>query len=79
MIGGIQLDLQILELQKGCDILIGTPGRLKELIDKNCLRLGRTFFGVIDEADKMISENLIDNIEGILDAMDMANRESEYE
>ena len=55
VIGGKQFDLQVLDIQKGCDILIGTPGRIKELIDKNCLRLQRTFWAVIDEADKMIS------------------------
>jgi superfamily II DNA/RNA helicase len=29
VVGGVQIDFQALEIQKGCDILIGTPGRIK--------------------------------------------------
>lgn len=69
VVGGMQIDLQAIELQKGCEIIVGTPGRLKELVQKHYLSLNRCSWVVIDEADKMISENLIEDIEWILDSL----------
>ncbi len=55
LVGGKQIEFQSLNLSKGCEIIIGTPGRLKELIEKHYLSLERLSWCVIDEADKMIS------------------------
>lgn len=69
VIGGMQIDFQALEIQKGCDVIFGTPGRVREMVEKHYMSLNRCSWVVIDEADKMISENLVDDIEWILDNM----------
>lgn len=62
------MDFQVMEMEKGCDILIGTPGRIKEMVEKHYLALMRCSWVVIDEADKMISENLSEDVEWILES-----------
>ena len=53
--GGGPLGAQIEQLQKGCDVLIGSPGRLCDLISKpHILSLKRLKYMVIDEADEMM-------------------------
>lgn len=47
-VGGRQIDLQAMALEKGCEILIGTPGRVKELLEKHFLSLERLSWVVID-------------------------------
>lgn len=66
-IGGHQIELQSISLSKGCELLIGTPGRVKELLEKGYLSLERLTWVVIDEADKMISENLVEEVQYILE------------
>lgn len=61
-VGGYQFELQAIELSKGCELLIATPGRVKEFIDKHQLSLERLSWCVIDEADKMVSENLSEDL-----------------
>lgn len=48
LVGGYQLELQSLSLWKGADIIIGTPGRIKEMIEKRHLSLERLSWVVID-------------------------------
>ena len=45
---------QILELNKGCDILIGTPGRLIDLLEKNLISLKMISSLILDEGDRML-------------------------
>jgi ATP-dependent RNA helicase DDX3X len=53
--GGGPTREQRLELQKGCDVLIGTPGRLLDFMDKpHVLSLHRVKYTIIDEADEML-------------------------
>ena len=49
--------------------MIGTPGRIKELIEKRYLSFERCSWAIIDEADKMISENMVEEVEYILDRL----------
>lgn len=46
--------LQARELERGCDILIGTPGRLIDFIDRGKVSLSRVQFLIFDEADRML-------------------------
>jgi len=56
--GGSTLRDQEMQLQKGCDVLIGTPGRLVDFINKpHILTLRRVRYMVIDEADEMLAED----------------------
>jgi len=65
--GGQPYDRQINRLRKGVDIVVGTPGRLLDLIRRNVLALDRVTTVVLDEADEMLSMGFIADIEAILD------------
>ena len=57
---------QINCLKKGVDIVVGTPGRLLDLVRQKALDLGRVSSVVLDEADEMLSMGFIEEIESIL-------------
>jgi ATP-dependent RNA helicase DeaD len=65
--GGQPYDRQISRLKKGVDVVVGTPGRLLDLIRRNVLKLDRVATVVLDEADEMLSMGFIEDIEAILD------------
>ncbi|MCB0509571.1 MAG: DEAD/DEAH box helicase [Chitinophagales bacterium] len=64
--GGQPIDRQIRELQKGADIVVGTPGRVIDLIKRNKLQLSEVKYFVLDEADEMLNMGFIEDIEYIL-------------
>jgi len=64
--GGQAYGRQIGRLRKGVDIVVGTPGRLIDLIDKKVLDLSKVNTVVLDEADEMLSMGFIEDIETIL-------------
>jgi len=65
--GGQPYERQISRLKKKVDVVVGTPGRLLDLIRKNVLKLDRVATVVLDEADEMLSMGFIADIEAILD------------
>ena len=65
--GGQPYDRQIRGLKKGVEVVVGTPGRLLDLIRRNVLKLDRASTVVLDEADEMLSMGFITDIEAILD------------
>ena len=54
VIGGEKIGEQLLEIQKGCDIVVATSGRLLDILNKKQMDLSRVSFFVLDEADKML-------------------------
>lgn len=54
VIGGMSYDPQIKQLKNGVDILIATPGRLVDLMERNAVRLSNVEVLVLDEADRML-------------------------
>lgn len=64
--GGAPYQRQINELRRGVDIVVGTPGRLIDLIDKKVLDLSEIKCVVLDEADEMLSMGFVEDIERIL-------------
>jgi len=54
VIGGASLNVQANKLERGTDILVATPGRLLDLIDRRAVRLDGAKFLVLDEADQML-------------------------
>jgi ATP-dependent RNA helicase DeaD len=64
--GGQPYGPQITRLNKGVDVVVGTPGRILDLLERNCLNLSRVQTVVLDEADEMLSMGFIDDIETIL-------------
>lgn len=64
--GGASINRQIQELSKGIHIIVGTPGRTIDLIQRGKLNLSSTKIVVLDEADRMLDMGFIDDIEKIL-------------
>ncbi|NCF65133.1 MAG: DEAD/DEAH box helicase [Chloroflexi bacterium] len=65
--GGQPYGRQLNRLRKGVDIVVGTPGRLLDLIERKALDLSEVKTVVLDEADEMLSMGFIEDIETILD------------
>ncbi|ATX65905.1 DEAD/DEAH box helicase [Roseinatronobacter bogoriensis subsp. barguzinensis] len=59
VVGGAGIGPQIQKLAKGCDILVATPGRLLDLLDRRALSLNATQMLVLDEADQMLDLGFI--------------------
>jgi ATP-dependent RNA helicase DeaD len=64
--GGQGFGLQIKELRRGVDIVVGTPGRLLDLLERKILDLSGIKTVVLDEADEMLKMGFIDDVEAIL-------------
>jgi superfamily II DNA/RNA helicase len=64
--GGRPYEPQIEALQKGVDVVVGTPGRLLDLAQQGHLRLGGLSMLVLDEADEMLDLGFLPDIERIL-------------
>ena len=64
--GGTPYGPQISSLRRGVDVVVGTPGRLLDLLKKNKLDLSQVSTVVLDEADEMLSMGFIEDIEAIL-------------
>jgi superfamily II DNA/RNA helicase len=69
VIGGDNLGNQMLQVQKGCDVVVATPGRLIEIINKKQIDLKSLDFLVLDEADKMLDLGFEEELQVILDAL----------
>lgn len=72
--GGEPYGRQISRLQKGVDVVVGTPGRLLDLIERAVLDLSQVRSVVLDEADEMLSMGFIEDIEAILRATPSARQ-----
>ena len=66
IIGGTQLGEQMTAIQKGCDIVVATSGRLLEIIEKQQINLNKVEFFVLDEADKMLDLGFAEELETLL-------------
>ncbi len=64
--GGQAYGPQINKLNRGVDIVVGTPGRLIDLINKKVLDISHVHTVVLDEADEMLSMGFVEDIETIL-------------
>jgi ATP-dependent RNA helicase DeaD len=64
--GGAPYSRQITALQRGVDVVVGTPGRLIDLMERKSLDLRQVRTVVLDEADEMLSMGFIEDIETIL-------------
>ena len=67
--GGSSYDRQITALKRGVHIVVGTPGRLCDLVDRKVLKLNDVKTLILDEADEMISMGFQDDLEKILGAI----------
>jgi ATP-dependent RNA helicase RhlE len=58
-VGGLSINVQIDNLYRGADVLVATPGRLLDLIDRKAVRLDSAKYLVLDEADQMLDMGFI--------------------
>jgi len=66
--GGANISTQISALKKGAQIVIGTPGRTVDLINRRALKLGNIKWVTLDEADEMLNMGFKEDIDHILEA-----------
>jgi len=59
VVGGVSINGQIKRLSKGTDILVATPGRLLDLVDRDAVKLATASYLVLDEADQMLDLGFI--------------------
>ncbi|MCW6159569.1 MAG: DEAD/DEAH box helicase [Candidatus Micrarchaeales archaeon] len=64
--GGASINVQMEQLRRGTNIVVGTPGRIIDLVERGALRLERIKYLVLDEADTMLDMGFIDDIELII-------------
>ena len=64
--GGASIGLQIRDLKRGVQIVVATPGRLIDLIERKAINLEQIKYVVLDEADEMLNMGFKDDIEFIL-------------
>jgi superfamily II DNA/RNA helicase len=64
--GGVSMDPQVTALQKGVDVVVGTPGRLIDLIERKELSVGHVEVLVVDEADRMADMGFMPQVQKIL-------------
>ncbi len=66
LLGGVEQDSQIAQLQRGVDILVTTPGRMFDLVSQGHIDLKRTEILVVDEADHMLEGSFLKDIQDLL-------------
>lgn len=64
--GGQPIEKQIMQLKKGVDIVVGTPGRIIDHINRKTIDLSQITHLVLDEADEMLNMGFVEDIEKIL-------------
>ncbi|RLV95026.1 ATP-dependent RNA helicase DED1 [Spathaspora sp. JA1] len=69
--GGADIGEQIRNIGKGCDLLVATPGRLKDLLERGRISLSNIKYLVLDEADRMLDMGFEPQIRHIVQECDM--------
>jgi superfamily II DNA/RNA helicase len=67
VVGGVSISRQINALKRGAEVVVATPGRLADLIDRGACRLDRVRVTVLDEADQMADMGFLPQVTALLD------------
>ena len=78
-VGGMDMRTEKRNLRKFPDIVLGTPGRLKDYLERELINLSKIKVVVLDEADRMIDLGFEPQVMGVLDAMPSSNLKPENE
>jgi ATP-dependent RNA helicase DDX23/PRP28 len=78
VVGGHSIEEQAYKLQEGAEIVIATPGRLLDCIDRRVLVLSQCCYVVMDEADRMIDLGFEEQINKVLSALPVSNERLNY-
>jgi ATP-dependent RNA helicase DDX23/PRP28 len=79
IIGGHLMDEQAFRLRNGAEVIIATPGRLKDCIESHVVVLNQCTYVVMDEADKMINMGFEADVNYILDRLPVTNQKPDDE
>ncbi|KAL8695503.1 MAG: hypothetical protein Q9218_000081 [Villophora microphyllina] len=71
--GGADIGSQLRAMERGCDLLVATPGRLVDLIERGRISLSNIKYLVLDEADRMLDMGFEPQIRRIVEGEDMPN------
>ncbi|EXJ96481.1 hypothetical protein A1O1_01607 [Capronia coronata CBS 617.96] len=71
--GGADIGTQLRSIERGCDLLVATPGRLVDLIERGRISLANIKYLVLDEADRMLDMGFEPQIRRIVEGEDMPN------
>src|SRR5690606_26270084 len=69
VVGGVSEGTQLRSLRNGAQIVIATPGRLCDFLDRRLINLSKTAFLVLDEADRMLDMGFLPSIKVVLKAL----------
>jgi ATP-dependent RNA helicase DDX23/PRP28 len=73
IVGGHTIEEQVHKLQNGAEIVIATPGRLVDCLEKHVLVLSQCNYVVMDEADRMIDMGFEEDVHKVLEALPLSN------
>jgi ATP-dependent RNA helicase DDX3X len=74
--GGADIGSQLRQIERGCDLLVATPGRLVDLIERGRISLANIKYLVLDEADRMLDMGFEPQIRRIVEGEDMPTTEN---
>lgn len=72
--GGASISNQIKDLRRGCEIVVGTPGRVQDLMDRGVLDISNIEYFILDEGDEMLDMGFIEDIENIFEGANPDSR-----
>ncbi|AMK12456.1 DEAD/DEAH box helicase [Pseudodesulfovibrio indicus] len=64
--GGQAIHMQLKALRQGADVVVGTPGRIMDHLERGSLRIDELSFFILDEADEMCNMGFVDDVRAIL-------------
>ncbi|ANB13023.1 Prp28p [Sugiyamaella lignohabitans] len=73
LVGGRSIEEQAFNLQDGAEIIIATPGRLVDCIERRIVALNQCCYVIMDEADRMVDLGFEEQLNKILDALPVSN------
>lgn len=79
IVGGHSIEEQAFQLRDGAEIVIATPGRLVDCIERRMLVLSQCTYVIMDEADRMIDMGFEEPVNKILDALPVTNEKPDNE
>ncbi|KAK0650084.1 Pre-mRNA-splicing ATP-dependent RNA helicase prp28 [Lasiodiplodia hormozganensis] len=79
IVGGHSIEEQAYNMRDGAEIIIATPGRLVDCIERRVLVLGQCCYVIMDEADRMIDLGFEEPVNKILDALPVGNEKPDDE
>jgi ATP-dependent RNA helicase DDX23/PRP28 len=79
IVGGHSLEEQAFALREGAEIIVATPGRLVDCIERRLLVLSQCCYVIMDEADRMIDLGFEESVNKILDALPVTNEKPDTE